>query len=137
MKFIPLLFLIISLLLQSSVLSLPLVLLVIIVITVVYKNYFVFVLAFIFGILLDILSFKTIGFSPVFFSIIIFLILMYERKFEIQTNYFVIFSSALGSFLFIIFYGYGNLILGTIVSVGIGVLMFRVFRTGIIDKMVE
>lgn len=134
MKYIPVILLFAALILQSWILTLPLVLLVLIPIAVIYRNYYAFALAFIFGILLDILSFKTIGVTSIFFCVFIFLIFMYERKFEINTSYFVIFASFLGSFAFIIFYGYSNLILETLVSTIIGLILFQIFKKGKIAK---
>jgi hypothetical protein len=128
MKFLVLIFLLCSLILESSILNLPLILLVLIPLTVIYRNYLIFIVAIIFGILLDILSFKSIGASSIFFCTFIFLILMYDRRFEITTNYFIIFASFFGSLSFIIFYGYHNIILGTMISVAIGVLVYKILR---------
>ena len=122
---IPLILLLIALFLESSATSLPLVLLVLIPLTVIYRNYTVFILAFIFGIILDIFTFKTVGISSLFFISVIFLILIYEKKFEINTSYFVILASFLSSFFFLLFLGNSNIIAGSLVSVLIGVLIFQ------------
>ena len=125
---ISLVLLLIALFLEISVSSLPLVLLVLIVLTIIYRSYTVFILAFIFGIMLDILTLKTVGISSLFLISLIFLILVYEKKFEIKTNYFVILASVLGSFFFLLFFGYNNIISQTLVSVIIGVLIFQVIN---------
>ena len=113
---------------EAWAISLPLVMLVLIPVTVIYKDNLLFVLAFVFGILLDMLSFKTIGYSSAFFCILIFLILMYERKFEIHSNYFVIFAAAISSLFFGVFYNYPNIFLGTIVSTILAVTIYMLFK---------
>lgn len=124
MKFIPSLFLLVSLILEASVTTLPLILLVLICLTVIYKDYSVFFRSLIFGIFLDIFTLKTIGQSSIFFITVMFLILMYQKKFEITTNYFVIFASFFACLSFLFVFGNGNIIAGSIVSVLIGLLMF-------------
>lgn len=125
---IPLVLLLIALFLEISVTNIPLVLLILIPTCIVYRNYSIFIMAFIFGILLDILTFKTVGLSSLFFISVMFLILIYEKKFEIKTNYFVILASFLGSILFILIFGHRYLIETSIISVLIGLLIFQVLN---------
>jgi cell shape-determining protein MreD len=88
-----------------------------------------FVFAFFFGIFLDLVSFKTLGSSSSFFIIFLFLVLLYQRKFEIATNTFVFFASLLGSFGYLILLGYNNnIILQAILSSIIGLLLFKLIQ---------
>lgn len=125
MKIIPSILLLISLVLEASITTLPLILLVLICITVIYKDYSVFFLALVFGIFLDIFTFKPIGLSSTFFISIIFLILIYQRKFEITTNYFVFFASFLTSLSFLFLSGNMNIVVQSVISSLIGLLIFN------------
>ena len=117
-----------ALILEVSSFSLPLVLISLIATTIVFKDYSFFFFAFLFGVLLDILTFQTIGKSSLFFTFFVFIIFSYQKKFEITTNYFVVFSCFLASVCFILLYGYSNLILGSLVSVLVGLLVFNILR---------
>lgn len=128
MKLLIIILLTLSLILESSITTIPLIVPVLVVSTVILRDYAVFLFAFVFGILLDILSFNTVGISSVFFSFLVFLILIYERKFEINTPSFIIFSTLLSSFLFLIFFQRGNLIIQPLISTVIGIILFAVFK---------
>lgn len=57
------------------------------------------------GIILDILLFQTLGISSIFFLCILFVFLLYEKKFEIKTVPFVFVSTFLSTILFFQFFG--------------------------------
>lgn len=128
MKLLIIFLLIVALMLESSVTTLSLIIPIIVVATVLLKDSIVFLLAFIFGILLDILAFKMVGVSSLFFTFLVFLILMYERKFEIQTPSFIIFSTFLSSFIFLLIFQRGNIIFQSIFSTLIGFILFETLR---------
>lgn len=128
MKIIPSILLLIFLVLEASITTLPLILLILICITVIYKDYSVFFLALVFGIFLDIFTFKTIGLSSILFIIVIFLILIYQRKFEITTNYFVLFASFLASLFFLFLSGNMNIVVQSVISSLIGLLIFNLLQ---------
>ena len=115
-----------ALILEVSSFSLPLVFVVLVAVSVVLKDNFSFFAAVLFGLLLDVLTFQTIGITSAFFTILVFIIFSYQKKFEITTNYFVVFSCFLASVCFILLYGYSNLILGSLVSVLVGLLVFNI-----------
>jgi len=115
-----------ALILEVASFSLPLVFVVLVAVSVVLKDNFSFFAAVLFGLLLDVLTFQTIGITSAFFTILVFLIFSYQKKFEITTNYFVIFICLIGSICFTVLYGYSNLILGPIVSVLVGLLVFNI-----------
>lgn len=128
MKLLILILLIIALILESSVTTASLIIPIIVVATVLLRDSVVFLLAFIFGILLDILGFKMVGVTSLFLTFLVFLILMYEKKFEIQTPSFIIFSTFLSSFIFLIIFQRGNLIFQSIFSTLIAYILFEVLR---------
>lgn len=86
----------------------------------------VFVLAFLLGVVLDIFSLRLLGLSSLFFIIFLFLIILYERKFEVETVPFIMFSSFLGSIFFLIIFGYKYVFLQAIVNSLVTVLLFKI-----------
>ena len=98
-------FLILAILLESTITTLPLVLLLILFLAVTRKSNDVFLVAFIAGLLLDILSFGRIGFSSMYFVLLTFLIFMYQKKFEIETVNFLVLFSFFGSLIYLLIEG--------------------------------
>lgn len=114
-----------SIFLESSVTTIPLFFLVLLSFFVLERKEWIFFLAFLGGIFLDMLSFRSIGITSAFFVLFLFLVFLYERKFETATVYFIFASSLLGSILFLgLFYNTGSLILESIISSLLGVLIF-------------
>jgi len=129
MKFLAVVLLSLALVLEVSLTTIPFIFLVLLCLTVILKENWLFVLAFVFGLLIDLLSFKMIGISSSFFVLILFLVLLYQSKFEITTGYFIFISSLLGSFVFLVISGYHNsLILEPLLSAFIGLLMFKLLQ---------
>jgi cell shape-determining protein MreD len=129
MKIFSVIFLIIALLLESALTTLPLLLLTLLVFTTFFKDKFIFILAFVFGILLDVMALGTIGLSSLFFVVFVFLIIMYQSKFEITTNNFIFAASFLGSIGFLLIHGYANnIIIEAMVSAILGLILFKSFQ---------
>ncbi len=129
MKFLVLVFLLLALILEASLTTIPFTLLVLLCLMVLLRANWLFVFAFIFGIFLDLLGFKTLGVSSAFLIIFLFLILLYQSKFEIATNTFILTSSFLGSLLFLFIQGHTNLIiLQAIVASVIGLILFKLMQ---------
>jgi rod shape-determining protein MreD len=136
MNFFPILLLIIFLILESSITTIPLVFVTLLCITVIYKNNYIFLLAFLFGILIDVLSFNTPGMSSIFFIIFLFLVLIYQRKFEIDTYPFITISSFIGSLIFLFLQGYTSLILfQALINTAFGLIIYYLLKRFIkLDK---
>lgn len=122
------LLLIISVILESSVTSLPLVLLTILIGAVTLKRNEMFLLAFLAGMFLDMMTLKTLGISSLFFVLFISLIYLYRRKFEIENLGFVIAFSFLGSFIYLIISGTGFALFESIVSTALAAVSFYIFQ---------
>lgn len=130
MKPLSLFLLILALILESSITTIPLVFLVLLALTVLLKDTIILPIAFLFGILLDVLSFQTLGISSILLITFLFLVLLYRKKFEIATNYFILGASFLGSLIILIILGNSHLIIfETIASSIIGLLIFKLFKT--------
>jgi len=117
--------LIASLFVESSLSSLPLLVGVLILSAVVTRKSWVFLAAFLTGVIFDALTLRTIGLTSTFFLILIFLIFLYENKFETETLPFVFLSTFFSSFAFLIFLGFGSLILQALVVALITSLLFQ------------
>jgi cell shape-determining protein MreD len=129
MKFLALSLLLLALVLEVGLTTIPLIFLVLLCLVVIFKVNWLFMLAFVFGFLFDLLSFKTLGVSSTFLATFLFLVLLYQSKFEITTGYFVAISSFLGSFLFLLLQGYTHLIvIQAVVSSVIGLLLFKLIQ---------
>lgn len=99
-QLLPLVFLLLAFFMEATFLSLPLTLLVIFLWYVVNQEQRIFVWAFVFGFLLDVLLVGSIGLRSIFFVLFIVLLFFYERKFEIQTLPFIFFASFFGSLVY-------------------------------------
>lgn len=125
MKFFLFFLLILSLILESSVTTLPLVFVALLVFTLTNKKNYVFLLAFIVGIIFDALSFRLLGLSSIYLTLALFLVLIYQSKFEIMSINFVLISSFVGSLGFLLFLGLGdNILFQAIFSSLIAVVLF-------------
>jgi len=121
----------ISLWLESTTTSLPLFLLAVLVMLVLYPvkhNNLVFVLAFLGGLVLDASAVRYLGGASLFLTCWLFLILLYERKYEIDTIPFVLVSSFFGTFLYLWFFGYGDIFIQSIVGSFFSGVLFIIFR---------
>lgn len=111
-------------LLETTVTTIPLILVIILIMAVVSKKSWIFPVAFIIGILSDLFLFNTMGKTSLFYVIFLFIILSYDRKFEIRTVHFVLISSFAGSLFYLIFYGNKNIVLQSFLSSVIAAILF-------------
>ncbi len=118
----------IAVLIESTVLSVPLTICSLLVLYILYRQSLLFGIAFISGLFLDILLVRTIGVSSMFFVVAIFIVFLYERKFETQTLPFVLFSSFIGSIVYMLVFGYGFLIFQGLVSAVITTCVFVIIK---------
>lgn len=110
-------FLFLAFLLEGTLTTLPLIIDILLLYYVFYKEEFmVFLVSFIAGIFLDSISVRIIGLSSLFFVIFLFVVMLYQKKFEITTWPFVAFSSFLGGFVFLIVFGYQNVLVQSLMN---------------------
>lgn len=74
---------------------------------------------------MDFSSLNLVGKTSLFFIISLFLVLLYERKFEVKTLLFVAISSFVGSAGYLVLFGYDHLIQQSLVSAILAVLIFK------------
>lgn len=118
-----LLFLIIIFL--AGVTTVPLFIPLLVVCAVLIRKSWIFSVAFGLGLFLDLISMRVLGYTGLVFIIFIFLVKLYERKFETQTLTFVFISTLLGSFVYLTIFGYQAILLQSCVSALIAVLLFK------------
>lgn len=87
--------------LQGMVTTAPLVLALLIAYTVSTRREDVFFLAFVSGVLIDILQMQSVGGTSIFLLCSVFLILLYQRKYEIASYQFILFASFFLSLIYI------------------------------------
>ena len=128
MVIVLLVLLLLSVLLEGTVTVLPLVFICLLCMTIVTRDSFIFLPAFIAGILLDAFALRPIGETSIFLLLAVFVMLLYQRKYEINSYPFVFMASFIGSLLFLILFGYSGAFVQAIVSAVIAVLLFALFR---------
>lgn len=117
-----------AILLESTISTLPLVLLLILFLAVIKRTNDIFVVAFFSGLFLDFLTFGRFGISSLYFTIFVFLIYSYQKRFEIETLHFVALFSFFGSLFYLLIQGHSYLILQSVISMIILVSSFIAFK---------
>ncbi len=121
-------FLAISILIESSVATLPLALLIILFASIWIRNSDMFLIAFFAGFFLDILAFKHFGWSSMYFIFFVYAIFLYQRKFEIMTLSFVMLAGFIGSLGYLIMQGAGVAVFQALICAVFSSVSFFVFR---------
>ncbi len=98
--------LILAMLLESTVTDLPLVLACLLILTIIRRDISVFIAAFFAGIFWDTLTLHRIGGASIFFLVFVFLIFLYQKKYEINSFPFVFAASFFGGWIFLAIFGY-------------------------------
>ena len=119
-----------ALIIEGVLTSVPLSFIVLLTFFILKRETYIFYIAFIAGIILDMLSIRPIGITSSYFLVVLFAVLLYERKFEIQTIIFVALASFFGSlgFLFITQEG-SSIVLPAIVAAGLAIIMFKTYES--------
>jgi cell shape-determining protein MreD len=128
MKLLAFILLAVALILEASLTTIPFVFLILLCFLVLSRENWLFIFAFATGLILDLVTFKTLGLSSAFFVTILFLVLLYQSKFEIATNAFIFFASLLGSFGYLLLLGYNDVLFQAILSSIIGLILFKLIQ---------
>jgi rod shape-determining protein MreD len=116
----------VALFLQTTFTTIPLILVVLNLNTIIYKRKDIFIYAFLFGFLFDVLNFKLIGLSSFLLILFLMFVLLYQRKFEIETSAFVAVSTFVGSLVYLFFMFLKPLFFESIAASLISVLIFKI-----------
>jgi hypothetical protein len=93
--------------------------------TVIFKKSWVFFLAFGLGLFLDLTAIRLLGYSSLILTILVFILFLYERKFETGTTVFVFISTFLGSLIYLMIFGYQEIFLQALVNSMLTILFFK------------
>ena len=124
--FLSILFLL-AILLEVTIIQLPFVMLLLLLITVMYRTEWVFILSIFLGILVDSLLFRHLGVTSLFYLCFSLGIFWYEQKFELRTIPFVGLMSSIGALAYFLLFGSQMLFLQIIMTCAVGILLFLGF----------
>lgn len=113
-----------ALIVESTLVSLPLTLLFLIIVTVWRKSHHMLLLAFLSGLILDVLLVRSIGVTSIFFLVVIAVMILYQRKYELRSPFFVIPFSMAASMLFVIFFPVSQPLIHVILSTLLASVLF-------------
>lgn len=116
-----------AVIIETTLIQLPLVMLLLLIATIIYRSEWVFIISTVLGVLVDSLLFRQIGQTSLFYLFFVLGIFWYEQKFELRTVPFVSLMSCIGGLCYFLLFGSQMLILQTIVTGIIGVLIFLAF----------
>lgn len=123
--------------LLSALTTIPLFIAIIVVATVIFKKPWIFFIAFLLGLFLDLFLLRSLGQTGLILSIFILIITLYERKFEAQTLAFVFFTTFLGSFIYLMIFGYNNVLVQSLITALVAVLLFKILYSRKLRKLSE
>lgn len=109
----------------SGITTIPFFLGLLVVCTVVFRKSWVFFWALGLGLFLDLISIRVLGYTGLMLTIFVFLIRLYEKKFETQTLTFVFISTFLGSLVYLQIFGYQQILLQSLINSLFAVLFFK------------
>lgn len=115
-------------LIQISLTTIPIILDLILILYIFNKKTRIYFIAFFLGIILDIFSLRQVGTTSLFFVIFLFIINLYENKFEINTIPFVLFFSFFGSLAFLLVLRENYFFWQAIVSSIFSMLLFTLIK---------
>lgn len=113
--------------LEGTFISIPLVFLFLLFFCLRNRTSWIFPLAFFGGVALDSLYLRQPGLTSILLLTFILAVMLYERKFEIQSYSFVLIASLVGSFIYLSIFGSVFLIQKVFVTVAIAFLIARFF----------
>lgn len=117
--------LLIVILVEATLTSLPVTLLYLLILLILSKDTTMFLFAFLAGLLLDIATVRIIGTTSLFFTAFFLLAFLYDRKYEIRTVPFVLFFSFFAVYLYTKLFGYEHAILQAVFGMVLAGVLFK------------
>jgi cell shape-determining protein MreD len=117
MEIVVVFLLIILAFLEGSLTSIPLVLMCLITIAAHTKSSRVYFYALLSGCVLDILTGRILGVTSLFFVILLSMIFLYQKKYEINSHIFIFFASAVMALLYGLFFHVSHFFIQILISV--------------------
>jgi rod shape-determining protein MreD len=119
---------IVSLFLETTFFAVPLLLVSVIVLSVLVKDPLIFFLAFILGLVSDSLMLQTLGTTSLFLLSVLFLIRLYERKFETRNVPFVLMISIIAISSYLLIFGSYVFFLQFVIALSLSFILFIIFN---------
>lgn len=119
--------LLVGLLLESTIINFPFVLIILLIGNIIWEDAAILVVGCLGGFLLDSIGFRLLGSSALFFLCMLLLIFLYRQKFEIKTLTFVVGMTALSSLVYTILFSYQKVWLQVIVSCVVAGVIFVIY----------
>lgn len=117
-----------TILLESTILTLPLTLLLVLFSAIIFRNNYIFALAFFAGLFLDIFAMRSIGWSSAIFVTLVFAVFLYQKKFEIDSLRFILILAFIGTFSYLIIFGIRQPILQAFIATLIIFISFIAYK---------
>ena len=121
------LLLLVTLMLEGTIIVLPLSLSVLLIMYVLSKDTRIVFVGLVAGLVLDAMLVRQFGLTSLFISVFLLVVHLYERKFEVTTYPFVIFASTAGTMLYSIVFTtpvlLGQLVISIVASIILYLLM--------------
>ncbi len=128
MIYLLLILLILAVLLEGTVTTLPLVFICLLCIGIMKREIIVFIAGFFAGLFLDVFTLQTLGGSSIFFICVLFLVFLYQRKYEINSLPFFISASFFGSLGYLFLFHNNHVFFDTVAATVIGAVLFSIVR---------
>lgn len=109
----------------TGITTIPLFVPMLVVCSVVFKKSWIFFVALGLGLFLDLILIRSLGHTGLVFIIFVFLVRLYERKFETQTFTFVFLATFLGSLAYLSIFHYNNVLVQSFISALLAILFFK------------
>jgi len=109
----------------SSVTTIPFSIGLLAVASVLFKKSWVFFLAFGLGLFLDLITLRPLGYTGLVLTIFVFVLFLYERKFETQTIAFVFISTFFASLIYLWIFNFQQIFLQSLVNALFAILFFK------------
>src|SRR5579859_6429814 len=116
--------LVLAVLLEGTITTVPCVWIILLAWAIMQRNELIFFLGFFAGIILDTFTFHPVGESSMLFTFFLFLVLLYERKYETDSLPFMLIASFIGGLVFMWVMGNANLLSEAILSMFLGGFIF-------------
>lgn len=116
----------IAIFLEATVVSLPLAFILLLCYSILNRSGKVFISSFVIGLILDIASVRTLGSTSIYFLLFFAFVLLYQRKYEIRSYPFVIASSFVGSYAYLLLLSESASVLQAVISSAFSTAIFAI-----------
>lgn len=127
--------LLLSLILEGTLISIPLLVAAVVATSVIYRNAWYIAGVFLIGIIYDMMTMQNTGQTSVFLLVVIALSELYQRKFETRTFLFVTIATIVSVSIYILIFGSYAFFIQLLVATGFSALIYYIFlKLGILRK---